>query len=175
MKRTWEVPSCIPGCLYATCKSGSTEACICLTDVGISGAALQAILFSSTRHPNQAERDLDSYQTNTLYGRGKDLVQRRDSRVEDRFAGAQVQYASDLSTNRDYSKRIPSEDSSSLDAWKNYKTARRRVDELGSWQLDRIVANVDMSPACHLAEYRHERRYSRLVTTDFVDDYRLSS
>lgn len=72
---------------------------------------------------DQAERDLNSYQAKT--GAGKTSASDDagvDSRVENRFPGAQVQYDSDLSTNRGYNKRIPLEEGGDLDARGRYDT-----------------------------------------------------
>ncbi|KAK7987538.1 hypothetical protein PG989_007853 [Apiospora arundinis] len=65
----------------------------------------------------QAERDLNTYEAKT--GRGKQGVNDEagvDTRVENKFPGAEVRYDEDLSTNRGYNKRIPPEEGGELDA-----------------------------------------------------------
>lgn len=70
---------------------------------------------------DQAERDLNSYQAKTGAGKTSSSDDAGvDSRVENRFPGAQVQYDSDLSTNRGYNKRIPPEEGGDLDARGRY-------------------------------------------------------
>ncbi|KAK8041872.1 hypothetical protein PG993_006395 [Apiospora rasikravindrae] len=59
----------------------------------------------------QAERDLNSYEAKT--GHGKTSINDEagvDTRVENKFPGAEVRYDADLSTNRGYNKRIPPEE-----------------------------------------------------------------
>ncbi|KAK8090255.1 hypothetical protein PG997_005216 [Apiospora hydei] len=59
----------------------------------------------------QAERDLNTYEAKT--GHGKTSVNDEagvDTRVENKFPGAEVRYDADLSTNRGYNKRIPPEE-----------------------------------------------------------------
>lgn len=65
----------------------------------------------------QAERDLNTYEAKT--GRGKTGVNDEagvDTRVENKFPGAEVRYDEDLSTNRGYNKRIPPDEGGELDA-----------------------------------------------------------
>ncbi|KAK8048378.1 hypothetical protein PG994_010108 [Apiospora phragmitis] len=65
----------------------------------------------------QAERDLNSQEAKT--GRGKQSVNDEagvDTRVENKFPGADVKYGADLSTNAGYNKRIPPEEGGELDA-----------------------------------------------------------
>ncbi|ETS76401.1 hypothetical protein PFICI_11788 [Pestalotiopsis fici W106-1] len=65
----------------------------------------------------QAERDLNSYRAKTGAGKFSSSDDAGiDSRVENRFPGAQVQYDTELSTNRGYNKRIPPEEGGDLDA-----------------------------------------------------------
>ncbi|KAK7908588.1 hypothetical protein PG985_015891 [Apiospora marii] len=65
----------------------------------------------------QAERDLNSYEAKT--GAGKTSVNDEagvDTRVENKFPGAEVRYDDDLSTNGSYNKRIPPQEGGELDA-----------------------------------------------------------
>ncbi|KAI2626423.1 hypothetical protein GGR54DRAFT_653258 [Hypoxylon sp. NC1633] len=66
---------------------------------------------------DQAERDLNTYEAKT----GATKTSRNDeagvdSRVENKFPGAEVRYDQDLSTNASYNKRIPPEEGGSIDA-----------------------------------------------------------
>ncbi|KAI4866425.1 hypothetical protein F4820DRAFT_447123 [Hypoxylon rubiginosum] len=66
---------------------------------------------------DQAERDLNSYDAKT--GAKKTSPNDEagvDSRVEQRFPGAEVRYDQDLSTNASYNKRIPPEEGGDVDA-----------------------------------------------------------
>ncbi|KAI0180120.1 hypothetical protein GGR52DRAFT_568879 [Hypoxylon sp. FL1284] len=66
---------------------------------------------------DQAERDLNSYQAKT--GANKTSPNDEagvDSRVENKFPGAEVRYDQDLSTNAGYNKRIPPEEGGEVDA-----------------------------------------------------------
>ncbi|KAI1335160.1 hypothetical protein F5Y15DRAFT_399126 [Xylariaceae sp. FL0016] len=66
---------------------------------------------------DQAEKDLNTYGAKT--GAHKSSVNDEvgvDSRVENKFPGAKVQYGQDLSTNAGYNRRIPPEEGGDLDA-----------------------------------------------------------
>ncbi|KAK6067651.1 hypothetical protein SCUP234_11520 [Seiridium cupressi] len=66
---------------------------------------------------DQAERDLNSYQAKTGAGKSSSNDDAGvDSRVENKFPGAQVQYDTDLSTNASYNKRIPPGEGGDLDS-----------------------------------------------------------
>ncbi|KAI0024928.1 hypothetical protein F4780DRAFT_723640 [Xylariomycetidae sp. FL0641] len=70
-----------------------------------------------TKIAEQAEKDLNSYEAKT--GAHKTSVNDEagvDSRVENKFPGAEVRYDKDLSTNASYNKRIPPEEGGELDA-----------------------------------------------------------
>ncbi|KAK8081502.1 hypothetical protein PG996_000283 [Apiospora saccharicola] len=65
----------------------------------------------------QAEKDLNSYQAKT--GAGKTSVNDEagvDTRVENKFPGAEVRYDDDLSTSGSYNKRIPPQEGGEVDA-----------------------------------------------------------
>lgn len=64
-----------------------------------------------------AEYDSNTYQSKTGRARPSDVDNAGvDSRVENKFEGAQVQYGDELSTNRGYNRRIPPEEGGDLDA-----------------------------------------------------------
>ncbi|CAJ2506927.1 Uu.00g081130.m01.CDS01 [Anthostomella pinea] len=66
---------------------------------------------------NQAERDLNSYEAKTGANKTSPSDEAGvDSRVENKFPGAEVKYGSDLSTNASYNKRIPPEEGGEVDA-----------------------------------------------------------
>lgn len=64
----------------------------------------------------QAERDLNSYEAKTGHHTTRSDEAGVDTRVENRFPGAEVRYDSDLSTNAGYNKRIPPEEGGDTDA-----------------------------------------------------------
>ncbi|KAI1771274.1 hypothetical protein F4818DRAFT_208956 [Hypoxylon cercidicola] len=69
------------------------------------------------RIADQAEQDLNSYEAKT--GAKKTSPNDEagvDTRVEQRFPGAEVRYDQDLSTNASYNKRIPPEEGGDVDA-----------------------------------------------------------
>ncbi|KAM0820646.1 putative SMP domain-containing protein [Seiridium cardinale] len=79
---------------------------------------------------DQAERDLNSYQAKTGAGKSSSSDDAGvDSRVENKFPGAQVQYDTDLSTNASYNKRIPPGEGGDLDS-----RGRQAIPVLGSRQ-----------------------------------------
>ncbi|KAI1259016.1 hypothetical protein F5Y18DRAFT_411323 [Xylariaceae sp. FL1019] len=64
----------------------------------------------------QAERDLNTYEAKTGAHKTSPSDEAGvDSRVEQKFPGAEVRYGEDLSTNRGYNKRIPPEEGGVLD------------------------------------------------------------
>lgn len=70
---------------------------------------------------SEAERDLNSYEAKTGAHRGTRSDEAGvDTRVENRFPGAEVRYDSDLSTNAGYNKRIPPEEGGETDARGRY-------------------------------------------------------
>lgn len=70
---------------------------------------------------SEAERDLNSYEAKTGARRGTRSDEAGvDTRVENRFPGAEVRYDSDLSTNAGYNKRIPPEEGGETDARGRY-------------------------------------------------------
>ncbi|KAI1866933.1 hypothetical protein JX265_007509 [Neoarthrinium moseri] len=64
----------------------------------------------------QAERDLNTYEAKTGHRSTATDDAGVDTRVEQKFPGAEVRYGDDLSTNRGYNKRIPPEEGGDLDA-----------------------------------------------------------
>lgn len=69
----------------------------------------------------QAERDLNTYEAKT--GAGKKSVNDEagvDTRVENKFPGAEVRYDDDLSTSASYNKRIPPQEGGEVDARGRY-------------------------------------------------------
>ncbi|OTB06817.1 hypothetical protein M426DRAFT_99101 [Hypoxylon sp. CI-4A] len=66
---------------------------------------------------DQAERDLNSHAAKTGANKTSSNDEAGvDTRVENRFPGAEVKYDQDLSTNASYNKRIPPEEGGDLDA-----------------------------------------------------------
>ncbi|KAI1393771.1 uncharacterized protein F4822DRAFT_424234 [Hypoxylon trugodes] len=66
---------------------------------------------------DQAERDLNSYESKTgAHKTSRNDEAGVDTRVENRFPGADVRYDTDISTNRGYNKRIPPEEGGEVDA-----------------------------------------------------------
>ncbi|KAI2637324.1 hypothetical protein GGS21DRAFT_511077 [Xylaria nigripes] len=69
------------------------------------------------RIAQEAERSLNTYEAKTGAHKTSPTEEAGvDSRVENRFLGAQVKYGQDLSTNASYNKRIPPEEGGDLDA-----------------------------------------------------------
>ncbi|KAI1405753.1 hypothetical protein F4819DRAFT_482208 [Hypoxylon fuscum] len=65
----------------------------------------------------QAERDLNSYEAKTgAHKTSPNDESGVDTRVENKFPGAEVRYDNDLSTNAGYNKRIPPEEGGDVDA-----------------------------------------------------------
>lgn len=87
----------------------------------------------------QAERDLNSYQAKTGANKQSSSDEAGvDTRVEKKFAGAEVKYDDDLSTNRGYNKRIPPQEGGETDS-------RGRYGSLFYFQLAALISPLPAS------------------------------
>ncbi|KAI0481156.1 hypothetical protein GGR56DRAFT_307008 [Xylariaceae sp. FL0804] len=69
-----------------------------------------------TKIAEQAERDLNSHEAKTGHKSSVNDEAGVDTRVENKFPGAEVKYGDDLSTSASYNKRIPPEEGGDVDA-----------------------------------------------------------